>query len=62
MKRFFGFAAWVLMTLTAADAAVAAAVAFGQDDDMTVLILTRQAADPERASTQTLVAARATEA
>lgn len=45
-----------------ADAAVAAAVAFGQDDDMTVLILTRQAADPERASTQTLVAARATEA
>jgi serine phosphatase RsbU (regulator of sigma subunit) len=45
-----------------ADAAVAAAVAFGQDDDMTVLILTRQAADTEPASTQTLVAARAIEA
>jgi serine phosphatase RsbU (regulator of sigma subunit) len=45
-----------------ADAAVAAAVAFGQDDDMTVLILTRQAADPEQASTQTLVATEAAEA
>jgi serine/threonine protein phosphatase PrpC len=45
-----------------AHAAVAAAVAFGQDDDMTVLILTRDAAKPERARTPTLVAARATEA
>ena len=44
-----------------ADAAVAAAVAFGQDDDMTVLFLSRQAADPERPSMQTLVTARATE-
>ncbi|HEX4310498.1 MAG TPA: SpoIIE family protein phosphatase [Acidobacteriaceae bacterium] len=45
-----------------AHAAVASAVDFGQDDDMTVLILTRHAANRERAWAPTVVASRATEA
>jgi hypothetical protein len=45
-----------------AHAAVAAAVDFGQDDDMTVLILTRDAGNPEHAWTPTLVATQVTEA
>ena len=43
-----------------ADETDARAVAFAQDDDMAVLIPTRQASDPERALMQTLVATRAT--